>query len=92
MNLGRRLPPLQLEREQRQQLEAMANSRSLPDGLVTRVRIVLLSADGLSNRDIAARLRVNRMTVGLWRGRFMKLGLDGIARGIASWPPAFDSR
>jgi len=34
--LGTTLSPLQLEREQREQLEAMASSRSLPHGLVTR--------------------------------------------------------
>jgi putative transposase len=92
VNLGRPLPALQLDGEQRQQLEAMASSRSLPHGLVTRVRIVLLSAEGLSNRDIAARLRLNRMTVGLWRRRFLKRGADGIARGTSPRPPAFDSR
>lgn len=78
MNLGRPLPALQLDGEQRQQLEAMASSRSLPHGLVSRVRIVLLSAEGLSNRDIATRLRLNRMTVGLWRRRFLKRGLMGL--------------
>src|SRR5260370_34839104 len=78
MNLGRPLPPLQLDREQRQQLEALANSRSLPHGLVTRVRIILLSADGLSNKDIAARLQLNKMSVGLWRRRFVKQGLTGL--------------
>lgn len=78
MSLGRPLIPLQLEREQREQLEAMASSRSLPHGLVMRVRIVLLSADGLSNKDIAARLRLNQVTVGLWRRRFMKQGLTGL--------------
>ena len=77
MNLGRPLAPLQLEREQREQLEAMASSRSLPHGLVTRVRIILLSADGLSNED-AARLRLNQVTVGLWRRRFAKQGLTGL--------------
>ncbi len=78
MSLGRPLTPLQLEQEQREQLEAMASSRSLPHGLVTRVRIVLLSADGLSNKDIAARLRLNQVTVGLWRRRFVKQGLTGL--------------
>ena len=78
MSLGRPLAPLQLEREQREQLEAMASSRSLPHGLVTRVRIVLLSADGLSNKDIATRLRLNQVTVGLWRRRFVKQGLTGL--------------
>ena len=78
MNLGRPLAPLQLDGEQRQQLEALASSRSLPHGLVTRVRIILLSADGLSNKDIAARLQLNKMTVSLWRRRFLKQGLTGL--------------
>ena len=78
MKLGRPLPPLQLDGEQRQQLEALASSRSLPHGLVTRVRIVLLSADGLSNKDIAVRLQLNKMTVSLWRRRFVKQGLTGL--------------
>src|SRR6202140_771247 len=78
MSLGRPLARLQLEPEQREQLEAMASSRSLPHGLVTRVRIILLSADGLSNKDIAVRLQLNKMTVGLWRRRFVKQGLTGL--------------
>jgi hypothetical protein len=41
MSWGRPLTPLQLEPAQRQQLEAMASSRSLPHGLVTRVRIMV---------------------------------------------------
>ena len=87
MNSGRPLAPLQLEREQREQLEAMASSRSLPHGLVTRVRIILLSADGLSNKDIAVRLRLNQATVGLWRGRFVKQGLTGLHEELRSGRP-----
>ena len=78
MNLGRPKVALPLDREQREQLEAMASSRSLPHGLVTRVRIVLLSADGFSNQAIAARLRLNQVTVGHWRRRFVQLGLPGL--------------
>jgi putative transposase len=91
MKLGRPLPPLQLDGEQRQQLEALASSRSLRHGLVTRERIILLSADGLSNKDIAAHLQLNKMTVGLWRRRFVKQGLTGCTRNCAR-PSAFDSR
>ena len=87
MNLGRPLAPLQLQREQREQLQAMASSRSLPHGLVTRVRIILLSADGLSNKDIAARLRLNQVTVGLWRRRFVKQGLTGLHEELRSGRP-----
>src|SRR6202521_3487343 len=87
MKLGRPLLPLQLDGEQRQQLEALASSRSLPHGLVTRVRIILLSADGLSNKDIAARLRLNQATVGLWRRRFVKQGLTGLHKELRSGRP-----
>src|SRR3984893_3934118 len=87
MNSGRPLAPLQLEREQREQLEAMASSRSLPHGLVTRVRIILLSADGLSNKDIAVRLRLNQATVGRWRGRFVKQRLAGLHEELRSGRP-----
>jgi putative transposase len=65
----------------------MASSRSLAHGLVTRVRIVLLSADGLSNKDIAARLRLNQVTVGLWRRRFVKQGLTGLHEELRSGRP-----
>ncbi len=88
MKLGRPLLPLQLDVEQRQQLEALASSRSLPHGLVTRVRIILLSADGLSNKDIAARLRLNQMTVGLWRRRFVKQGLTGLPEELRPGRPS----
>ena len=43
MAMGRPKAALVLSPEQRAQLESMASSRSLPAGLVTRVRIVLLS-------------------------------------------------
>ena len=87
MSLGRPLAPLQLEREQREQLEAMASSRSLPHGLVTRVRIIFLGAAGLSNKDIATRLRLNQVTVGLWRRRFVKQGLMGLHEELRSGRP-----
>jgi putative transposase len=69
---------LVLSDEQRTQLEAFARSRSLPSGLVNRVRIVLLAAEGLSNEDIATRVGVSRQTVGLWRRRFLEGGLEGL--------------
>ena len=47
--MGRPKAALVLSAEQRAQLESMASSRSLPAGLVTRVRIVLLSAAGKMN-------------------------------------------
>ena len=69
MARGRPLQPLEVSPDTREELEALARSRSLPAGLVSRARIVLLCAEGLDNSTVAERLRVNRQTVGRWRER-----------------------
>lgn len=50
---GRPKTPIILEEQDRKQLLAPAQSRSLPHGLVTRARIVLMAAEGQSNTSIA---------------------------------------
>ena len=78
MARGRPKAVLVLSAEQRAQLESMASSRSLPAGLVTRVRIVLLSASGKMNREIARQLGLTNATVGKWRRRFVEQGVAGL--------------
>ncbi len=78
MSLGRPKAPLSLSSEQRGQVEALAASRSLPHGLVTRVRIILMSASGLTNSTIATQLGVTPATVGKWRQRFLTQGTTGL--------------
>ena len=58
MVMGRPKAELVLITGQREQLESLANARSLPAGLVRRVRIVLLSAAGKTNQQIAHQLRL----------------------------------
>jgi putative transposase len=77
MAMGRPKAMLVLDSELRQQLESLANSRSLPAGLVCRAKLVLLSASGKSNVEIARQLERSKTTVGLWRGRFLKHGVSG---------------
>jgi len=78
MKRGRPKKPLVLSREDRQQLKSLAASRSLPHGLVRRVRIVLLAAEGLENETIAQRVGVSRSTVWAWRSRYLERGLEGL--------------
>jgi transposase len=78
MAMGRPKAALVLSPEQRAQLESMASSRSLPAGLVTRVRIVLLSAAGKMNQQIARQLGLTNATVGKWRRRFVEQGVSGL--------------
>jgi putative transposase len=56
----------------------MIRSRSLPHGLVRRAQIVLMAVDGSDNIAIAEELAVSRLTVGLWRRRFVAQRLPGL--------------
>jgi len=78
MKIGRPKKPLTLTKKEYEQLNSLASSRSLPHGLVRRVRIVLMAANGLTNRAIAERLGLSGVTVGKWRERYLKQGLEGL--------------
>jgi|SRR5580692_4932977 hypothetical protein len=73
--MGRPKAVLVLDAELREQLETLVNSRSLPAGLVRRAKIILLSASGKTNREIARQLETSKVTVSLWRCRFLKHGM-----------------
>jgi putative transposase len=77
MTRGRPKAILEVSVAQREQLESLAASRSLPAGLVNRARIVLLSAAGKTNQQIAAQVRLSPATVGKWRRRFLQQGVTG---------------
>ncbi len=78
MAMGRPKAVLALTADQREQLEGLARSRSLPAGLVSRAQIILLSDAGKTNREIAKQLGVTNATVGKWRRRYLKEGLAGL--------------
>lgn len=78
MITGRPKKPLLLSDEQRVQLVTLSHSRSVPHGLVERAKIVLLAGEGLSNTEIAKRLRLSKPCVGKWRERYLHLGIQGL--------------
>src|SRR5260221_10101254 len=78
MAMGRPKAVLVLDAELREQLESLANSRSLPAGLVRRAKIILLSASGKTNMEIARQLETSKVTVSLWRCRFFRQGGAGL--------------
>jgi transposase len=59
-------------------LERWARRPSSAQALALRCRIVLAAAEGASSKEIAARLGCGTDTVGRWRGRFARRGLDGL--------------
>lgn len=73
-------PLIQLSPNDRTTLEQIARGRRTPVRLVLRAKIVLLAAEGLENREIAAKVNASKPTVGLWRARYAKLGLAGIEK------------
>jgi transposase len=76
---GRPLPPLTLSDDERQTLDAWARRPKTAQALATRARIVLAAAEGLGNDQAAARLGIDRGTVGKWRKRFLARRLDGLS-------------
>ncbi len=87
MAMGRPLTPLALSASARAQLESMAQSRSLPHGLVRRAEIVLWAAEGWPHEAVAAAVGVTRATVGKWRRRFLENGLHGLHDELRSGAP-----
>src|SRR5579863_7438994 len=79
--------PVQLNAETRSTLSKFVHSSSTPQALAQRSRIVLAAADGSSNQDIAATLKIPAVTVGKWRRLFAVHGLEGLRDAPRSGRP-----
>ena len=78
MPCGHSLAPLTFTDEQQDQLSGIAHSATLPYALVQRARMILASAEGLTNAAVARRVGVTPQTVGKWRRRFRAAGIQGL--------------
>src|SRR5437879_4000461 len=76
--MGRPNLALMVNDADRVQLNSMVRSRSMSHSLVRRARIVLLSAEGRSNREVARRCGVTGPAVSHWRRRYQEHGLGGL--------------
>jgi len=84
---GRPKQPLTVSPSEREQLQSMTRSRSLPHALVRRSQIILMSADGSNDIAIGEALKVSRLTVGMWRRRFMAQRVTGLYDELRSGGP-----
>jgi putative transposase len=87
MLTGRPKPALTLTPEEETQLSSLSASRTLPHALVSRAKLVLWSAEGKSNSEIARRLHWRNATVGKWRQRFVQHRLAGLYDELRSGRP-----
>jgi len=76
-----------LMKKEREELTRLVKSKITSVRQAQRARIVLLSADGWQNKDIADELGVGRVQVSRWRNRYAGSGLAGIERDLPRGAP-----
>ena len=76
MRTGRPIPPLKITAPEREMLERWAHGHDRR--LASRASAILAAADGVSNKDVAARCAMTKQTVGKWRARFRSSRLEGL--------------
>jgi len=77
--MARPIRGLDVDSDQRKELELLVRAATTPQRTVQRARIILACADGLSQAQAALKVGVRRRIVTKWCGRFRKLGLAGLA-------------
>ena len=85
--MARPAVPIDLSPEQEADLRALLRAGSTPQQMAVRARIVLRAAQGASSTQIAGELGTTTQTVGLWRGRFARQGLNGLADAARAGRP-----
>ena len=78
MFMARPISGLDMDSEQRKELETMVRASTTPQRMVQRARILLACAEGFSQQEVAQQVGVRRRIVSKWCGRFRKLGLAGM--------------
>ncbi len=73
-----RLAIVELTASERAELESLASRRKTAQALALRARIVLGCASGIQNKEVAAQVGADPVTVSKWRRRFLSDGIDGL--------------
>jgi transposase len=78
MAIGRPTKPLNVTPQEKEKLSMLARRPKSAQAIAMRARIVLGCNDGLSNGEVARRLRITGATVCKWRERFRVERLEGL--------------
>jgi len=68
-----------LTREEKKYLSSLARKYTAPYRDVIRAQVILLTAEGLENKEIGKKLNLPRKTVSKWRKRFFYKRQRGLA-------------
>src|SRR5262245_49094977 len=71
MRRGRPKVPLSLTDDERRNLESCASLPTTENRIATRARIILATASGLTDLEIANKLDIDQATVWRWRKRWV---------------------
>jgi DNA-binding CsgD family transcriptional regulator len=78
---------IELTDVERDELSELVRSKLTSVRLAQRAQIVLLAAEGMGNKEIAAQVGVGRIQVARWRERFIGRRLEGIERDLPRGAP-----
>jgi transposase len=78
MRTGRPKKPIEITDEDREKLRMIARRPKSSQAMAMRAKIVLGCGRGLSNSEIAGQMHITAATVGKWRERFVRLGMEGL--------------
>src|ERR1700688_4604316 len=73
-----RLPALELRDGDREVLESWTRAATVEARIAKRSRVVLLAADGMSNREIGQTVDMHYNQVAVWRRRYAEYGVAGL--------------
>ena len=75
-------PSIRLTKKERTTLQCWSQGRRISVRHRDRARMILLAADGMSNKGVATEMGVKTHTVGRWRSRFAEWRLAGIEKDL----------
>lgn len=84
---GRPTIRLKLSEQEQTELTRMANARKTAQAEATRARAILLSADGMDDKEVGKRVGLSNGTVGKWRKRYAAQGVGALSDAPRSGPP-----
>ena len=72
--------PVKLSAGDDRNLRILSKRKRIEANVQMRARMVLMAADGMSDKDIAQKLGAERRVAARWRARFLAAGVPGLLR------------